>query len=252
MNRDPDEEAHFGHAPIVEALLDVRVSLPEGTSIQDVAPFDETVRIAYPTREVRNKVTGHLEFKPESLAATSASIQPMGYLWRSQDNTQVVQATIEGFSFSRLKPYQDWEHLSQEAFRLWQAYADLVKPHRVDRVALRYINRLELPIPIGTLEEYLRIGPRIAPELPQEVWEYFFRVVLRDEASGASAIVTEVVEEAAESLEYASVILDIDVFRVGSFGVNRGEIESIFEKLRSFKNRVFLSAITEKTKELIR
>ena len=109
--------------------------------------------------------TGQVELKPDAppQLAVAPGGGPAGYLFRSADTKQAVQALKDGFSFSRFRPYQDWDAFSKEARDLWERYVSLTKPEKVNRISLRYINRLELPLPFGDFKEYLLTVPEIAP-----------------------------------------------------------------------------------------
>ena len=80
---------------------------------------------------------------------------------------------MDGFTFSRLKPYETWENLRDEAYRLWQKYREITSPEII-RVALRYINKLEFPLPIKNFSDYLTAAPIVPAELPQGVSSFSF------------------------------------------------------------------------------
>ena len=88
------------------------------------------------------KRSGHNAAKASPVPEVSQSSAggPDGYLFTSVDGRQVVQARLDGFTFSRLKPYDKWESLRDEARELWQHYVQIASPETVTRVALRYIN----------------------------------------------------------------------------------------------------------------
>ena len=46
------------------------------------------------------------------------------------------------FSYSKLRPYEHWEATRAGAKDLWHQYQDFFKPTNVNKLALRYINRL--------------------------------------------------------------------------------------------------------------
>src|SRR6266851_4429641 len=132
------EPEHLSRAPIVEAALSITVTLPNSVDLEKLASFQEHLRGRYPTKEVRILWTSQVEMKPDAPPVTTASSDPSGYLFRSADTKQAVQALKQGFTFSRFHPYQEWDTFSREARDLWSRYATLTKPEKVTRIGLRY------------------------------------------------------------------------------------------------------------------
>ncbi len=246
------EVIHFPNAPITEALLDIRVKLPPETSLATLASFQEGIKQRYPSRQERLAWEGHLEIKSTPVARVSqtAAGGPDGYLFTSADGRHVAQARLDGFTFSRLKPYNTWEALRDEAKGLWQHYIKVASPESVTRIALRYINRIEIPLPIQDFKEYILTTPEIAPDLPQGLNSFFMRLVIPDAKTQAAAIVTETVEPIDESSNRLPLILDIDVCRLAAFSVQDETLWETFEQLHDLKNEIFFKSITPKAKEL--
>ncbi len=246
------EVIHFPNAPITEALLDIRVKLPPQTDLAKLAVFHDGIRERYPAKQERVSWRGQIEVKasPAAQVSQSAAGGPDGYLFTSVDGRQVVQARLDGFTFSRLKPYDKWETLRDEARELWQQYIRIASPEAVIRVALRYINRIEIPLPIRDFKEYILTTPEIAPDLPQGLDSFFMRLVIPDARTQAAAIVTETVEPIDESNNRLPLIFDVDVFRLAAFNVQDKTLWETFEQLHDLKNHIFFKSITPKAKEL--
>src|SRR3990167_5750912 len=101
------ELIRFPHAPITEALLDIRVKLPAQIDLTRLTTFHDAVKDRYPLKRERTSWHGGFQLKPgtgpEMLASSSGG--PDGYLFTSADGRQIVQARLDGFTFNRLKPY---------------------------------------------------------------------------------------------------------------------------------------------------
>lgn len=246
------EPTRFPNAPITEALLDIRVKLPLQTDLAKLAAFHDTIKQRYPAKQERVSWRGHIEIKASPVAQVSQSAAggPDGYLFTSVDGRQVVQARLDGFTFSRLKPYDKWEALRDEARELWQHYVRIASPETVTRVALRYINRIEIPLPMRDFKDYILTTPEIAPDLPQGLDSFFMRLVIPDPKAQAVAIVTETVEPVDESSNRLPLIFDIDVFRMAAFNVQDKTLWETLDQLHDLKNDIFFKSITLKAKEL--
>ena len=67
-----------------------------------------------------------------------------GFRHTTADELNVAQFKRNGFVFSRLRPYQDWEAFEREARRLWNVFLELAKPSQVSRLGVRFINRIPI------------------------------------------------------------------------------------------------------------
>src|SRR5205807_10632047 len=137
----------------------------EGVSVGELVRSHEGEEDSYPIRRDVQVGMGHFEMGPRVSAAASA--QHVGFIYSSSDQKQVYQVRLDGFSFSRLAPYVSWEPFCREARRLWQLYRERLKPAAVTRLAVRYVNRLDIPGERIEIKDYLRTMPEIADGLPQ-------------------------------------------------------------------------------------
>jgi uncharacterized protein (TIGR04255 family) len=159
-----------------------------------------------------------------------------------------------GFTFSRLAPYQSWPPFRSEARRLWEVAQPVVKSEVVTRVAVRYVNRLELPLPFGDFKEYLRTVPEISPSLSQGLSAFFMQLHMPQPDISAVAVLNLRLEPvAAEPLQKSvTVILDVDLFKESEIPQNDEGLWALFEQLHVKKNEIFEACITDRTRELIR
>lgn len=234
-------------APITEALIDIRVKLPSELDVKNIDSIYQTIKEEYPERHEQR--ISKVSFEPkvdEPIKSSRANIN--GYRYISSDKKRIVQARMDGFTFSWLHPYIKWEELRNEAHRLWQLYKNIASPESITRVALRYINNLNIPMPIRDFGDYLTAPPAVPEELPQGVSSFLTRVVIHESSIGASAIITQALEQIIT--DTAPIILDIDVFKLQPKGIEEKDAWETIEKLRHFKNRIFFKSITKKLKEM--
>jgi uncharacterized protein (TIGR04255 family) len=171
-------------------------------------------------------------------------------MYASPDGKDIVQARLDGFTANRVQPYKDWETFRNIGKKLWKHYVSIAAPTAVTRIALRYINRLELPMPFKDFKEYILTTPEIAPSLPQGLQNFFMRLEIPHEEYQAVAAVTETME--APTDEVLPLTFDIDVSREARFNPDSEEIWQAFELLRNFKNEIFFNSLTDKAKELFK
>ena len=163
-------EVVYPNAPITEAILDIRVTPRAATPnlLDQLAEFIKSHRAEYP--EVIEQVVGttsvtmERDLPPRALAEAVKN----GFVAFSPSRTRAVQARLDGFSASKLAPYTDWHDLHTGA----QPLGEISKGDGsvlITRLALRYINRIDIPLPISDLKEYMRTTPEISLDLPQQM-----------------------------------------------------------------------------------
>jgi len=130
-------------------------------------------------------------------------------------------------------------------------YMKIVQPKRVKRIALRYINRIEIPLPIRDFKDYILTIPEIAPPLPQALVHFFMQLMIPNPEIEATAVINEVMEQATEQ-QTLPIIFDVDVFKIVNYTDNYDALWKEFEQLRIFKNEIFFKSMTDKAKELFK
>ena len=241
---------HYSRAPITEAILDLKVILPDNFPIERFLEIQARVRDRFPTSEPIHVGSLAIQAGPE--IQVDASRQHSGFLFRGKDGLRIFQATLQGFTFNRLAPYNSWEEFSNDARNLWEIYKDICKPAFVTRAAVRYINRIDIPGqgPIK-LQDYLKTAPDIASGLPQKnLSSFFMQLQIPQEDLNCMLVINETLA-LPPSPGFISVILDIDLFRQQAWQSDDEDIWGFLTQLRERKNQVFRESITEKTEELI-
>lgn len=242
----------FPNAPITEGLIDIRVQLSSQTSLADLENLHEKIKPQYPGKRTRRMMHGTVEFKAdESVPVTKAQSDIVGYLFSSSDEKQVVQFRLDGFTFSRLRPYTRWEQVYPEAVRLWEIYRDGTSPVALTRLAVRYINSIEIPLKAFDYDDYFTAAPKIPSELPQALQTFFTRIVVPFQERNAWAAIALAPSDIPDPVKTV-IILDIDVFSQVNLAPGDSRIHEVFAALREIKNQIFFSSLTEKTKELFR
>ncbi len=236
---------HLQRAPITEALIDFRVSVSKQLDGSTFSDLKESLRNGYPNVEERRGAEAAIAFGPGHLLATrTRDLGVQGFFLKSADGLNVAQFRVDGFTFNRLKPYTSWEQVLPEALHLWKTYVDKASPDYVSRLALRYINHLNIPLPIEDFSQYLTSSPVVPPDLPQDISSFLTRVVLHEPESGLAANVTQALEKGLDPSSVA-VILDIDAYKTGEFDPRGAEVAEVLEALHVFKNRIFFGSVTD-------
>jgi uncharacterized protein (TIGR04255 family) len=234
------------NAPIREAIVDIKVSPP--VNVDTLGALFDSLKETFPQQELMQQSTFGFEVGPKAMRASRLDGAVEGRRLTSKDGKHIVQFRADGFTFSRLPPYETWETMRQHAEPLWKEYRDHSKAESISKAAVRYINVMNLPLPVTDFREYLCAPPSLPPTLPQELGGFFSRVIVINREIDAAAFVTQALESSLENK--LQVILDIDVFKEPKdslWSANDSRTWDTLEKMRDFKNRIFFESITEKT-----
>jgi uncharacterized protein (TIGR04255 family) len=202
---------------------------------------------SYPQSKEQKGFEAEVRFEGGQLSQSTKQRGMVGLVFRSTSGKNVAQFRIDGFTFSRLSPYTSWDEIFPEAFRLWKIYLDIVAPDFITRIAVRYINKLRIPLPLGDFSDYLCAPPVVPPELPRQVATFLTRMVIPQSDFSADAVITQALETAPK---FFTIILDIDVYRTKQYETDEEKMRSEFEELRRLKNQIFFSSITENAARL--
>jgi len=238
---------HYTRAPITEALIDIQASVPPDVMTDVLQLLREDLRADYPKMAPALEFRGQLS-AGEQVGAT-AQQQVVGFVFYSKDQKQVAQVRRNGFTFSRLAPYEQWESLRDEARRLWDLYRLKTIPTAISRVALRYINQINIPLPMRDFRDYLRTFPEISTDLPQALSGFLMQTHIPQPDISAQLVLTQAMVKPPDEFT-SSVVLDIDVF-VQADLYDDEDIWGRLELLRDRKNDVFEACITNQTRRMI-
>ncbi len=99
-------------APIKEAIIEFCVVLPKQTTIEVLGRELSQLESDYPNKEQLIKGSFDISLDKDISVLSDPEQQIEGYRFSSVNRKQVVQFRLNGFAFSRLEPYRDWEQIS--------------------------------------------------------------------------------------------------------------------------------------------
>ncbi len=241
-------QRHYSKAPITEAIIDFRVGLSSDSTLANLCDLFPQLATDYPHQE--NSVVVESQVTAGASVSAFANQTQVGYVYSSHDYKQILNAGLGGFTLSRLAPYDRWENFRDEAQRLWDIYDQAVQVEQVHRIAVRYVNRLDIPLPFDDFKDFLRTVPEVSSDLPQGLSGYFMQLQMPQVDVGAMAVISQAMMP-PQVPDCVSVILDIDIFQEQLTFSDRTFWESL-ERLHTKLDVVFEACITDKTRELIK
>ncbi|MFN0242275.1 MAG: TIGR04255 family protein [Planctomycetota bacterium] len=239
--------------PITEVVVDLRVALPQDSGPVRFEALQDALRGSFPGHHIRNTHQVRVELRPDQSSVLQERDPVDVHVFATADERELVQASSEGFTFNRLAPYTSWEHVRKRAYAAWTEYVRVVAPASVSRMAIRTINRIPIPRPVGDLRDWFLTSPDVASTLPFAVRELLMRVVLVDPETQIVANVLEA-SDVPQPHEPNAIpfIFDIDVYRLGDHRADGVEVWEWLERIREHKNRIFFESLTTRAIDLFK
>lgn len=232
---------HLPGAPIVEAVIHWRARAEQKLEPDVLLEQLKGKLPDYPNSQRQQQIGVGAEFGPEG-AALHQRHNWHGFRFEDADKLHVAQFTRNGFVFSRLQPYEDWEKFEAEAKRLWQVYCELAEPSEIQRLGVRFINRI-IPVEPDKLAKLLAIPPRSSDsmELPLKGFMHQNTFDIPGHPYNLNVVQTIQPPSPPETDSF-SLILDLDVFTTRP--IQFDEMDSQLLQMQWVKNKAFFSCLT--------
>jgi uncharacterized protein (TIGR04255 family) len=151
-----------------------------------------------------------------------------------------VQARVDGFSLNIVNHYDSWIVHRDQARRLWERYRDTVQPVIVKRCALRYINKIRIPIG-ADIADYVRTYPMLPSEVSPNIEEYLMRLVV-PLGDNRRCTITQALP-GPEDGHSGGLIFDLDVYAHRDIRPDSDEVWRELETLHELANRCFFESM---------
>ncbi len=235
------------HPPIVEAVVDVDCDMPPTFDLATVQkPFGEALLDQYPKFHALFLEEARIEQKMDQPLQVSAQHRLQALQFLKENEQQLVQVRMQGFTFNRLAPYTSLDDYLPEIKRVWGLFATIVAPIQIRAVRLRYINRIVLPLTDGrvNLEDYLKVGPRLPDEDSLRLRSFLNQYSAMKMETGDR--VDSVLTSQPPENDGLPILLDICVTSAATEEpTNWDWLVAKIQSLRGLKNRLFHNTLTE-------
>jgi uncharacterized protein (TIGR04255 family) len=231
--------------PVIEAFCKVDFAETDG-DFTTWGDFYRKIKDSYPVKtEIPSGIK--FQFKPNSGAINQGEFVKR---FIAEDNSQLVQASYDSFTFNRLSPYLGYQQFSKSFADALSIYVETFSPKRFVELSMRYINQIVIPHDRFVIEEYF-VG--LVPTIPENLTEaigiihvqvqiapqiadHFLQVTLRGEPStveGKSIFFLDIVDMFQKEIE-----------------TDESNILKIMNDAHENIDHVFESIIEEKLREL--
>lgn len=243
------KQCHLNRAPIVEALIDIQFAPVADMDMSAIAVELSAGKSASISDLFETMF--ELRVEGDALPYSSSTANITGKRLDFGTEHRVIQIRNNSFTFSKLAPYDTWEEMIEPTLVAWQHFLKYVGKGTINRVALRYINVLELPLPLDSFDRYLTSPPQVPQGLQQGISGFLTRVLcpLKEDL----LIITQSLEREASDNSAVKVALDIEVSH--EHELDRSDVATlnlVLNRLRTAKNDAFFAYLTDDALELFK
>jgi uncharacterized protein (TIGR04255 family) len=240
-----DDFPHLPAAPIVEAVIHWQARATKAWQPEDLKKELGALLSTYP--DCRPQRLLHLEAQLDSADNSATQIRRdgwHGFRLTSSDKLYVVQFTSDGLVFSRLPPYENWQLFVSEGRRLWEIFQKVMAPAEVQRLGVRFINRIRL-LNVSDVDRFLALRPRGHKSLHYPTTGFLYQSTVEVPGEPFQVNIIEATQPDVSG-QGAGLILDIDVFTSNPMSTQNGALDKALQKMHTIKNRVFFGLLKKK------
>lgn len=237
----------YPRPPITETVIEFRLKTHASQSTVEKAR--KAIGKSYARSEELKELKLQFDTTTERTSVDSAFAGTRLY---SADGADIVWVKPNGISISRLAPYCGWEKFREHARGAWEKWREIVGARQLDRIGLRYINRIDIPVSEKTgavrIEDYLRL----TPSYPDPDQRFYMFAIQTQIAVDPYRMTVNTGSAPSTLIDHLSYLLDLDLFQEGELPLKDEDVWAIADDMRLKKNEVFESYITDLTRSLFR
>lgn len=235
--------------PIVEALCEFQFEPSASWDLTIPGLLYEKVRDKFPKRRQAKAFAFEVSVvaSPEGVEQQFLTTDRMQFL--REDEKVLILVGRDLLAVNHLKPYPTWQEFLPLIREGLSAYCEVASPKGIQRIGLRYINRIEIPSQCIELEDYLEFRPFIGPNLPQDFGPFIVGIQVPYENS-RDILRLQLANAAVQPPNIVAVMLDLDYFLAQPGQVLLENVFGWVEVAHSHIEEAFEACITDRLRQM--
>lgn len=246
------DKLELKNPPAIEVVFDIQFAEEEGLSTDNFKVSGKAFNKRFSAKDGLNFFESQIDQKKNKV---SNCHMPYGIVYKNEDNRELTQFRLNGFSYHNLKDYTGWSNFIDNAMHVLNIYNKCRTAHEYKRLGLRFINLIKIPKSCNDLSKYFSINLNLSTNKNSIGNVTLFRYTYLSEIQkfNCTSTVNFIQQPSSTIEEYKSFILDIDV-AITDFKptINDATLRENFENMRKAKNEIFRSHLTTKAIEMFK
>jgi len=237
----------YRNPPIIEALCEFKLepSVPWDMAIPGMVY--ERIRDKFPKRRQGKALEVSMTAGPGGVEHQVFTTERMQFL--REDEKALIQVGPNLLAVNHLKPYPNWQEFLPLIHQGFDAYHEAANPKGIQRIGLRYINRIEIPGGRIELENYFEFRPYIGEKLPQDYGPFIVGIQIPFEES-RDVLRLELASATTEMPDTVAVMLDLDYFLAQPDRFSQDSVFQWIEVAHNHVEEVFEACITDRLRQM--
>jgi len=237
----------YRNPPIMEALCEFQFDPSSPWDLAVPGLVYEKLGDPFRKRRLAKVFEASISGGPEGIEQQVKTADRMQFL--RDDERALIQVGPNLLAINHLKPYPTWQEFLPLIRQGFDAYLAAANPKGIQRIGLRYINRMEIPGERIELEDYFEFRPFVAPRLPQDFGPFIVGVQIPYEDS-SDTLRLQLASATVETPHTVPVMLDLDYFLAQPGRVSPDRVFEWVEVAHSHVEEVFEACITDRLRQM--
>lgn len=239
----------YANDPIVEAVCEFRLAPDAKWDLTIPGLIYEKVRRDFPNKEQR--IIQEVELTQSSQGIRQNTRTSERAIFLTNDRKTFIQVGPHLLAISCLKPYPTWEGFKPWIEKAFNALADTVDVKVLQRIGLRYVNRIEIGGKPLKLEDYFEFYPFLGQNLPQDLLNFNMMCVLPffDRRDSCRVQLTNAVPDESGNI---AIQLDLDYFLSQPFAFLANQALEWVDSAHQKVEDIFEGCLAERLRETFR
>ncbi len=245
-------EAHpsYPSPTIQEALCEIHFRLPAGVEWKPswFGEFFKHLQPDFPEFEPAQRMGLQLQIGPHG---AGQALMPPRYRmsFRHSKKNLILQLSESTLTVNVLPKYPGWTDMRQDILSAWEKARESVNPSSVERIGLRYINRIDREQAGEPAGAWLAANEYLPRSVLASKPGFLARVVVRPEEN--RRLIVTLGETPDDRNEMSAIILDIDCILERDTAVESHDIGSAIDQLHDAAWGAFSSSTTPRLQGLL-
>jgi uncharacterized protein (TIGR04255 family) len=237
----------YPNPTITEAVCDIHFRLPQQMVWKASFPgeFFKHIQNEYPEMEPVLEMGVQFEFGPQG-TGTKFMSQRQNVRFKHGTRPLILQLAENSLSISTLAPYQGWDLMRSDVLAAWQSFEEVFHTEGINRIGLRYINRIERETEQDRPGTWLVSNDYISAAILRSEPGFLLREEIHLDTQNVLIITLGDPKSDVGDLKHGAIIFDIDRIVEQDILAKQETLEQEMERLHTDVWEVFSSAKSEK------
>jgi uncharacterized protein (TIGR04255 family) len=233
--------------PIIEAVCEFRIAPDTSWDLTTPGFVYEALRKEFPIKEQHSIQEVAVT---ETLDGLRQELRTNPRMWFFEEDKKLfVQIGLRLLAINCLKPYPTWNGFRPKIQTAFNALTKTVDIKGIQRIGLRYINRIEISAPSIDLEKYFQFRPFMGKDFPEKV-DGFITGCVFPFADGRDSCKIQLMSTNPEKATDTAALLDIDFSLAKPLSVSREEALAWVDSAHEKVEEIFEGCITDALREV--